>query len=82
MPNEKPELLEEVVFHQVQRERDLAHVEFLAMLFCMLHALRLEGIQGLNAWAKGVPIKCWEGGLQKEGMEFGQEEMMLGRLEE
>ena len=75
-------MLEEVVFHQIWRERDLAHTNFPAMLLCMLHALGLEGIQGLNTWAKGVPIKCWERGLQKEGMEFGVEEVALGRLEE
>ena len=52
------------------------------MLLCMLHALGLEGVQSLNAWAKGVPIKGRERGIHKEGMEFGQEEVAMGRLEE
>jgi len=75
-------LLEEVVFYQVWRERDLAHMEFSAMLFCVFHALGFKGVLGLTAWAKRVPIKCWERELQKEGMEFGEEEVVLGRLEE
>jgi len=70
------------MFHQIWGERDLAHPKFPAVLLCMLHTLGLEGVQSLNAWAKGVPIKGRERGIHKEGMEFGQEEVAMGRLEE
>ena len=75
-------MLKEVEFHQIRREGDLAHVEFPAMFLSMFHTLGLEGVQGLYSWAKGIPVECWERGLQKEGMEFGEKEVALGGLEE
>jgi len=60
----------------------LTHLELPAVLLCMLHTLGLEDVQGLNAWAKKVPNKSQERGLQKEGMKFGQEEVAMGKLEE
>jgi len=46
------------------------------MLPCMLHALRLKGIECFQTWAKRM-----EGSLREQGMKLGKEEVMLGRFQ-
>ncbi len=72
LPHQEPKLLEEVILHQVQGERDPAHAELLAVLLGMLHAVGLQSIQGFQAQAKGVPVESREGSLSEEGMELGK----------
>jgi len=72
LPCQEPKFLEEIVLHQVQGERDLAHAELPAALLCILHAVGLQSVQGFQARAKGVPVKSREGSLSEEGMELGK----------
>ena len=81
-PDQQPELLEVVKLHQVRGEGDLAHTEFPAMLLCMVHAVGLQGVQGFQAWTKGVPIKGGERGIGEEGMELGKELVLMGGCQE
>ncbi len=60
----------------------MAHMEVLAMLHCMLHALGLEGIECFQVWAKGIPVKVREGCLREEGMKLGKQEVALGGFQE
>jgi len=77
-PHQEPELLEKVIFHKVQGKWNLAHMEFPAMLLCMLQALGLEVIKCFQVWAKGIPVKVREGHLREEGMKLGKQEVALG----
>jgi len=81
-PHQEPELLEEVILHQVWGEGNLAHPKFPAMLLCMLHALRLKGVEFFQMWAKQIPVKIWEGSLREEGGKLGKKGVALGRFQE
>jgi len=72
LPHKKPELLEEIILHQVGGERDPAHMELPAAFFGKLHAVGLQSIQGFQAWAKEVPVEGREGSLSEKGMELGE----------
>jgi len=67
-PHKEPELLEEVILHQVRGKGNLAHAELSTAFFCKLHALGLQSIQSFQVWAKGVPVKGGEGSVSEEGM--------------
>jgi len=82
LPHQEPELLEKVILHKVWGKENLAHMEFPAMLLCMLHALGLEGIECFQVWAKGIPVKVREGCLREEGMKHGKQEVALGGFQE
>ena len=49
----------------------------MAFFLSMLHALGLDGIECLQARAKGVPVKTRKGRLSEEGMQLGENGVLL-----